>query len=288
MFKKYANAVLQDPILKLMDWEKMHGPRSFGQKNASLSKLAANQSKYLLSHCTIMASVQTEPDSEFLVRPTSSYCFNSNDDAWTNEVLLLSYASFRGAFNFVEHFQNSTYAKGHIADSIIRKIYLAPPDDFIYFVDILVMTDCVHEKLCNEIRSGEVKYLSMGCVTDSVDCSFCGARITDANSYCHHLNYLKGTFQEDEDGVPRRIGELCGHRSMPNGGVKFVEASWVAQPAFPGAVKRNIVADNWVGPATPYTTPIEASKAAAFNKAASAPDPAELLLSRDNEGQFLR
>jgi hypothetical protein len=32
-----------------------------------------------------------------------------------------------------------------------------------------------------------------------------------------------------------------------------VEASWVATPAFPGAAKRSIVSDEWVGPKTPYT-----------------------------------
>jgi len=52
----------------------------------------------------------------------------------------------------------------------------------------------------------------------------------------------------DEDGVPRMVAELCGHKSLPNGGVKFVEASWVAVPAFPGAVRRNTVLDEWQAP----------------------------------------
>ena len=177
---------------------------------------------------------------------------NNNDDAWTNEVLRLSHRSFVGAFNFVEHFQNSKYAKGHILDAVLRKISIAG-DVWVYFCDILVATDTTHEKLVGDIRDGRVRYLSMGCVTDLVICSYCGSHVTDANTYCNHLSFQKGTFLADDDGVPRRVAELCGHKTMPNGGVKFVEASWVATPAFPGAAKRNVVAEEWVGPKTPYT-----------------------------------
>jgi hypothetical protein len=135
-----------------------------------------------------------------------------------------------------------------------------------------------------------VRYLSMGCVTDLVICSYCGTRVTDANTFCPHLSYQKGTFLADDDGVPRRIAELCGHKSMPNGGVKFVEASWVGTPAFPGAAKRNIVSESWEGPKTPYTQ--SASKKASFSKAASLDlDQArlpELLLDYDFRGDIRR
>ena len=95
---------------------------------------------------------------------------------------------------------------------------------------------------------------------------------------------------DDETGTPRRIAELCGHKSLPNGGVKFVEASWVATPAFPGAVKRNIVSDGWTGPATPYTRAI---KSATFAKAASETEyqplnMGETLMQEDDLGRNLR
>src|SRR5277367_2412972 len=93
----------------------------------------------------------------------------------------------------------------------------------------------------------------MGRRADLVICSYCGTHVTDANTYCNHLSFQKGTFLADDDGIPRRIAELCGHKTMPNGGVKFVEASWVGTPAFPGAAKRNIVSEEWIGPKTPYT-----------------------------------
>jgi hypothetical protein len=93
----------------------------------------------------------------------------------------------------------------------------------------------------------------MGCVTDLVICSYCGQRVTDNGNYCSHLQYNKGSFLPDEDGIPRRVAELCGHRSLPNGGVKFIEASWVAIPAFPGASLRTIISTEWEGPKTAYT-----------------------------------
>ena len=265
-FNKTANAQIQEPIISADSWGQMYGHRTFGQKTATFSKVA-DSSSYLLSHCTIMSSVMTEEAPEdHLIKPECSHLVNNNDDAWTNEVLKLSHKSFVGAFNFVEHFQNSKYAKGHILDAVLRKVNIAPPDVWVYFCDILVATDLAHEKLVEDIRSGRVKYLSMGCVTDLVICSFCGARVTDATTYCHHLQFQKGMFLSDEDGVPRRIAELCGHQSMANGGVKFVEASWVETPAFPGAAKRNIVSEEWRGPKTPYT---KASKTGSFQKAAS-------------------
>jgi hypothetical protein len=256
-FKKYANAMLTEPVLKPGDWEKMYGNRAFRgcriDGDHPFCKTAANYSKYLLSHCTIMASVMVEEEPfDYLIKPETSHLVNNNDDAWSNEVLKLSAPTFVGAFNFVEHFQNSKYAKGHILSQVLRKINIAP-DIWVYFCDILVATDITHEKLVSDIREGKVRYLSMGCVTDLVICSYCGTHVTDATTYCNHLQFQKGTFLADDDGVPRRIAELCGHKTMPNGGVKFVEASWVATPAFPGAAKRNIVAEEWVGPKTPYT-----------------------------------
>jgi hypothetical protein len=238
-----------------------------------------------------MSSVATEGEPyDYLIRPASAHLVNNNDDAWSNDVMKLSYKSFAGAFNFVEHFQNSKYAKGHIVDSVLRKIHLTQdPQDNVYFVDILVATDLSHTKLAAQIRNGEVKYLSMGCVTDLVICSFCGQHVTDASTYCHHLQFNKGAFLPDDDGVPRRVAELCGHKTLPGGGVKFVEASWVQTPAFPGAVTRSIVAEEWLGPATQWTR--SASDKMAFSKEASeklTTRYSEFLLNLDDSGMFLR
>jgi hypothetical protein len=252
-FNKIANAEIVD-VISLQNWEKMHGNRAFGNKTAStMQKLADEHSKFLLSHCTIMSSVMTEDAPEdYLIKPECSYLVNNNEDAWSNEVIRLSYKTFVGAFNFLEHFQSSKSAKGHILDAILRKVKMTPTV-WVYYVDILVATDLVHEKLVADIHSGKTKYMSMGCTTDLVVCSFCGAHCAESYSFCEHLMRNKGEYLMDDAGIPRRVAELCGHKSLPNGGVKFVEASWVGTPAFPGAALGSIVTDSWLGPKTPFT-----------------------------------
>lgn len=289
-FTKVAQAQLQEATISIPSWESLYGMKTFGHKTASFDKFAKESSKYLLSHCTIMASVMVEEDKDYLIKPECSHLVNNNSDAWTNEVLKLSHKSFVGAFNFVEHFQNSKQAKGHILDAILRKITVAP-NVWVYFCDILVATDLAHDKLVSDIRSGKVKFLSMGCVTDLVICSFCGAKVTDAETYCHHLQWQKDQFLVDEDGVPRRVAELCGHKSLPNGGVKFVEASWVGTPAFPGAVKRSIISDSWEGPKTPYSKAASnngLAKVASENNEYSELNIGDALLEADLRGRFIR
>jgi hypothetical protein len=269
--EKIANGSLKEPLIRPEDWEKIVGKRqAFGTKLASsgIRKFAAEQSKYLLSHVTIMASVQTEAEPyDYLIKPETSIYVNGNNDSWENTVLKLSYRSFIGGFNFLEHFQNSKYAKGHILDAVLRKMDVAP-GVWIYYVDLLVATDLKHEDLVSNIRDGKVRYLSMGCITAVVLCSFCGCTVKDEEGYCQHLISRKGSFLTDDDGISRIVAELCGHKSLPNGGVSFVEASWVGTPAFPGAAVRGIVADEWLGPKTPYTAKAASAgiaKAASLN-----------------------
>lgn len=254
--------------MSLETWERIYGKQSLvGAKTASINKFATQQSKFILSHCSIMASVHTEYDPfEYRIRPESAAFVNANNDGWENRVLKAAYPTFRGGFNFVEHYQNSKANKGHILDAVLRKVNLTP-QVYIYYVDILVATDLAHEELCEDIRSGKTRYMSMGCVTDLIICSYCGAHVTDTGNYCIHLRTAKGTFIADEDGIPRRVAELCGHHTLPNGGVKFVESSWVKTPAFAGASRRNIVSESWLGPKTPFTA--VASLPSGLRKAAS-------------------
>jgi hypothetical protein len=193
-----------------------------------------------------MASVACEPEPyDYLIKPECSHLVNNNQDAWENEVLRLSFPTFVGSFNFVEHYQNSKASKGYIVDAVLRKIGLGP-DIFAYYCDLLVATGLEHEELIKKIRSGVIKYLSMGCLTDLITCSFCGASGDGSAPPCIHLTGLfKGRYKPDQWGIPRRIAELCGHRDLPGGGVRFCEASWVGTPAFPGAMTRKIMADEW-------------------------------------------
>lgn len=288
MIKKFANAAIKEPTINIAEWDRLYAGSTFGKKSASVRKIAADTTAYILTHCTIMSSVMTDPDPhDYHIKPECSHLVNNNDDAWTNEVIALSYKTFVGAFNFVEHFQNSKHAKGHILDAVLRKIDIAP-GVWIWLVDILVATDLAHTQLVNDIRGGKVKYLSMGCVTDLVICSFCGHHVTDNGNYCNHLAFQKGAFLSDEQGIPRRVAELCGHKSMPNGGVKFVEASWVATPAFPGAVKRNTVMEEWIGPKSPYTQTSASDKESKFAKAARTTEQEDFFLELNDIASKLK
>lgn len=248
MFQKTANMIVEEPRITVANWSKLRGDNT----SVVRSKIAAipSDKKYLLSHCTIVASVMTEGDPhDWLIKPECSQFVNSNLDAWSNEVLRMSYTTFIGSYNFEEHYQNSQASKGKIFDAVLRKVWLTA-DVYIYFVDILVGTDYANEELIQRILSNRLSTMSMGCVTDVVVCSWCGHKADDKTPLCAHLagrDYIgganKGKIVADDDGVPRIIAELCGHKSLPGGGVKFIEASWVEVPAFAGATRRNTVQD---------------------------------------------
>ena len=206
---KYANAVVVEPELDRQHWNEIHGRR----RGAGLPKLAAGSpdlKQHLLSHTTIMSSVMCEDGhDDWLIKPECSHLVNNNQDAWENKVLELSYPTFRGAFNFLEHYQNTKASKGYILDAILRTIHLGDTGVWVYYCDILVATDLKHTALIQDIKSGRMRYLSMGCVTDLITCSFCGARSDGAFPACSHLANSKGRFLTDRDGVPRRVAELC-------------------------------------------------------------------------------
>jgi len=57
---------------------------------------------YLFSHVSIVASVDTEEDGH-TIKPACVELINSNGNAWTNPLLLATFRSFIGGFNFLEH-----------------------------------------------------------------------------------------------------------------------------------------------------------------------------------------
>ena len=161
---------------------------------------------------------------------------NNNGDSWSRPVLKKAYKTFIGAHNFQEHVQIEDQSKGRIIDAAVRDI-----GDSLY-VDILVATDRSHAKLVQDIEMGKMATLSMGCTTDFTLCSKCGHYAQDETQLCDHIRYAKLNTFHDEEGKKRVIAELCGHEDYDEtGGVRFIEASWVAVPAFRGAVMRNII-----------------------------------------------
>lgn len=207
--------------------------------------------KYLLSHCTIVAAVQTDlansqdPKSNYLIHPAYSRFVNNNGDAWDKELLKACYRTFIGCNNFVEHVQISELSKGKVIDAVLREIPIGVKntdgkDLTTYYVDILVATDRKHDDLVRKIQAGEMSQLSMGCQISFSRCTKCGNRAVDEAQACQHVRYEKNNLFYDDQGIQRRVAELCGSPDEPDS-VKFVDASWVKQPAFLGAVVRNVV-----------------------------------------------
>jgi hypothetical protein len=197
--------------------------------------------------------------ADYYIKPECAQFVNNNGDSWSREVLLKSFRTFIGAHNFLEHVQIEEQSKGRIIDAVARDI--GPS----VYVDILVATDRKHAQLVQDIESGKMGTLSMGCSCEFTLCSQCGNVAVDETDLCEHVKYSKLNTFFDARGQRRVIAELCGHSSHgETGGVHFIEASWVAVPAFAGAVMRNILDPASVTP----------EKAKQFSEVLSAP-PAE-------------
>lgn len=175
--------------------------------------------------------------SDYRVTSETDPYINNNYDCFSRAVLAASYRTFIGAQNFLEHVQIPELSKGRILDAVPRDI-----GDSVY-IDILVATDRKHESLIRDIQSGELNGLSMGCTVVETICTKCGNVAVDETELCDCVRYAKGNIFFDERGQRHRIAELCGHPTItdPQGGVTFIEASWVSQPAFTGAQMRNII-----------------------------------------------
>lgn len=271
-FRRYANAVVTHPLASQAGWERVR--RSGGTRVASASRdLVAQASeilggrldpdRYLLSHATIVCSVDTDPTpnvrlgkveeggqtvnrrwGNYLITPDHSKYVNNNGDAWTRPVLMKSYRTFIGSHNFLEHVQVEDLSKGRIIDAVPRDV-----GESLY-IDILVATDRRHSDLVSDIESGKLGAMSMGCNVEHTTCTKCGNVAVDETEMCEHVRYQKLNKYFDNTGKQRVIAELCGHETEdPTAGVTFIEASWVANPAFTGAVMRNILAPTEVSPA---------------------------------------
>ena len=256
-FIKYAKAQIQKPGIQFAEWAALRSKAispapDFQRRTAKVILDEYDPSKYMLSHATIVASVDTvdapaklgkhyedgfEVDRRFrnyYITPETAGLVNNNNDSFERKLLLASYKTFVGAQSYVEHVQIPELSKGRIIDAAARDI-----GNSVY-VDILIANELKHKPLIDAIKSGKLGTLSMGCSTSYCQCSKCGNVATDETTMCPCIRYFKGTTFLDEKGVERKVAELCGHHTAPES-VKFIEASWVANPAFKGAVLRNIL-----------------------------------------------
>lgn len=235
------------------EWERLaYGGRVRVARDIDVNWKKYNQDDFLMSHCTIVASVEVE-ENGYHIKPACSELVNNNGNAWSNQVLLATFKSFVGGENYLEHVQVPELSKGKILDAVLRPVHHKGKNGKtadIYYCDILVATSRKHESLVAKIAKGELTTMSMGCLADWVQCSKCGKVLGDNDTNCKHLEReMMHTF-DDKDGVERVVAELCG-RLVKKGGVwvgdpkslRFIEASWVEKPAFTGAVLNHYVSD---------------------------------------------
>jgi hypothetical protein len=292
-FVKYAKASVVHPLFTQEGWDEIRTAAvspspSFALRKATQVVLGQyDPKKYLLTHCTIVASVDTENAglplgrqmvdgiavnrlySDYYITAETSKYVNNNFDAFERKLLLSSFRTFVGGSNFTEHVQIPELNKGRIIDAVARDI-----GDSVY-IDILVATERKHKALIASIESGELSTLSMGCQVASTICSKCGNVAEDETNLCKCIKYEKGNVFLDQNGKRRKIAELCGHVTLEPGSVKFIEASWVANPAFKGAVVRNILDHSLAETVSvgqkiqaAFQTPVEAFDPNRFQKAA--------------------
>jgi len=249
---RFGNAAITSPSIGVDEWfGKTGSSKEPGRVKIAKSVVSKyDPSQWLLSHVTIVASVDTDladkkdPKSNYLIKPEYSQFVNNNGDAWERDLLKACYKTFLGADNFTEHVQIPELSKGKVIDVALREVPIGKDskgkDITTLYVDILIATDRKHADLISQIESGEYNATSMGCSIMFSICSRCGNIAKDDTEACQHVRYFKGNYFFDDNGIRRRISELCGHKDQPDS-VKFIDASWVKQPAFTGAVLRNII-----------------------------------------------
>lgn len=256
-FTKTASAKVVNPAVDATYWNGQVLQATHRNRTASAQVITSeyDPSEWLLTHCTIVASVDTEsgPQADklgrvlaadgieierrypdYYVKSDHDPWINNNHDCWERDLLLSSYSTFKGGYNFVEHIQIPELSKGTIIDAAARDI-----GDSVY-IDILVATNRKHASLVRDIETKKLMTLSMGAIVAFTICTKCGNVAVDETDLCRHIRYEKGNYFIGSDGKRRRIAELCGHKSVPDSN-KFIEASWVRDPAFAGAVLRNVL-----------------------------------------------
>jgi hypothetical protein len=281
-FLKFAKATLHKPGILFAEWDALRRKAilpelEFQKRTARVILEEYDPSRYMLSHATIVASVDVDSSSapvgrhfedgfeinrafqDYYVTPATQRYINNNNDAFERKLLMSSFKTFVGAQSYIEHVQIPELSQGRIIDAAARDI-----GDSVY-VDILIANDLKHVALIRSIKSGQLGTLSMGCSTSSTTCTKCGNVAKDETQLCACIRYFKGQDFIDEYGGSRKVAELCGHYTDPNS-VRFIEASWVANPAFKGAVLRSVLS-----PAE--LAHVEKKLHMAFSKAAPAPIP---------------
>ena len=237
-FIKFGSAVLTRPIMPVENWVSNKVASTTAKPNSYLDATDFPIDRFLFSQATIMGSVDLENNGMYLKQGYEPLV-NMNGDCWTNKVTMATHHTYRGAYNFLNHIQIPEQSKGTVLDSVPRIVKLSNGLPSVY-IDILVATDRKHSSLCQDIESGQLNAMSLGSIVKFSMCSKCGKICRTGSDYCSHLlNERRGMFT-DQNGKRRIIAEVCGKEDIPDSNI-FIEASWVYEPAFYGAVKKSLV-----------------------------------------------
>ncbi len=217
------------------------GAKRFASFDKKVDWEVFNPKDYLFTHSTIVSSVKVEPNGYRIVDPCHEL-INANGNAWSNEVLMNCFRTFIGKPNFYEHFQIQGFEKGVILDSILRPVTYVGSNGKtadVFYVDLLIATNRKHDDIVRRIIDGSLSTLSMGCTCSIVQCSYCGKIFEEDEEECEHLQNHIGELLLDQYGHKVPVAELIGvmkDGKFVEGSCEFIEASWVEQPAFEGAV----------------------------------------------------
>ena len=135
-FLKRASAVVVPPRISGRGWGGIRKTASSGSSRnltdqaREILGTSLSSDDYLVTHCTIVASVDTakapnvklgnvkvgtqmvnRPWDDYLIKPECSQFVNNNGDSWSRQVLKMAYPTFIGAHNFREHVQIEEQAK---------------------------------------------------------------------------------------------------------------------------------------------------------------------------------
>lgn len=195
-FLKFANAALQKPGIQFSEWDALRRKAilpepEFQKRTARVILQEYDPSQYMLSHATIVASVDVDsataptgrhfiegfevnrPFQDYYVTPGTQRFINNNNDCFERKLLMASFKTFIGAQSYIEHVQIPELSQGRIIDAAARDI-----GDSVY-VDILIANDLKHAALIRSIKSGQLGTLSMGCFIPGTQVSMAdGTRVS--------------------------------------------------------------------------------------------------------------
>ncbi len=209
------------------------------------ARLVFNSNDWVFTQATALCSLPLAEDG-FTVPQAAAHLVNNNGNAFSNEIIEKYYKTFIGAHNYIDHKQEPSHSHGVIIDVLLRKLPVEGiKDGFCYYVDILIATSKRKDpKWAAMVESGEVRYLSMGCVSSSIVCSRCGNVSRDETEDCEHLTFELGLHYINSKGQKTIVAGLVSDEPDEEGNsyVEFIEESYLSvDPAFSGAIQGHVL-----------------------------------------------